>query len=183
MEQLSLTGRNKHKAPDALSNLSAVIIDGTDIRLDNAAIHGKAHVERGIRFLPSPNEVPNPRRLVVVWVTLRRAVPGLGINGLGASEFYIDVEAGLGYKNLADQVNKMDGAVRGKVLIEVLTREEHAGLGRYLRSLKSEFWENATDQVLAEWMTAEDIAAFHAHLDERQEAKKRAKEDGEHPSS
>ena len=186
MERLQLTGANRHRAPEALSNLSAVLIDGDDIRIDNGAIHGKAYVERGIRFVNDPDDVPNPRRVAAVWVTLRRAVPGLGINGLGASVMQIDAEAGVGYKHLADQVNKMDGAVKGKILLDALTPAEHRLLGAFLMAQRAELWENATEAVWAQWLTPEEFAPMKEKMDEvlqhREELRVEA-EAGEAPPS
>ncbi len=191
VERLQLTGANRHRAPDALSNLSAVLIDGEDIRIDNGAIHGKAYVERGIRFVGDPEDVPNPRRIAVVWVTLRRAVPGLGVNGLGASVMQIDADAGVGYKHLADQVNKMDGAVRGKIMLESLTQTEHRLLGAFLMAQRAELWENATEAVWAEWLTPEQYAPMKEKMDDalrhreelRIQAEAEAKQDLAPPSN
>lgn len=172
MQKLNLTGVNKHKLPDALSNLSAVLIDGKEVYIDNGAIHGKSALEKGIRFVTDPDDVPNPRRIILVWVTLRKAILGRGIHGIGASVFYIDPEAGVGYKHLADQVNKMDGAIKGRVALEVLTPEEHALLGKFLRGQREELWINATEEVWAQWLTPAEYAPLKAAAAEA--AQKRA---------
>ncbi|KUO95761.1 YwhD family protein [Ferroacidibacillus organovorans] len=155
MERLSLTGVNKHKAPDALSNLSAVLIDREGVRIDNAAIHGKSKVERGISWVSDTDDIPEPKRVALVWVTLHREILGLGIHGLAASIFYVDPEAGVGYKNLADQVNKMDAAVKGKIQLEMLTEDEMKQLGAFLMAQREELWVNATEMVWANWLTEE----------------------------
>jgi len=158
MERLQLKAVDRHKRPDALSNLSAIIIDGSEVYIDNPAIHGKSKVERGIRFSKDPDEVANPRRVALVWATLRRATLGQGINGLGASLMYIDETAQIGYKNLADQVNKMDGAVKGRVQLEVLDEREHQLLGDFLQAQRDELWANATETVWLHWLTPEQVA-------------------------
>lgn len=178
MERLQLTGANRHRTPEALSTLSAIVIDGVDIRVDNAAIHGKSWPERGIRFVRDPDEVPNPRRVVVVWVTLRRHPAGLGINGLAACTMQIDAEAGVGYKNLADQVNKMDYAVKGRILLDLLTPEEHNMLGAFLKAQRAELWENAQEAVWAQWLSPEEYAPMKERMEavetQREEIRRKA---------
>ncbi len=164
MEQLSLTGANRHNASDGLQNLSALIMEDGDLTLDNGAIHGKSRVEKNIRFVSDRDEVPNPKRCVVIWLTLRRAVAGQGIHGLAASEFYIDSAAGVGFKSLADQVNKMDSAVKGKIDLSALSKEDHHLLKRFIRNLRPELWENATEAVWQEFATSAEIAILRAKM-------------------
>ncbi len=173
MEQLSLTGANRHNASDGLQNLSALIIEDGDLTLDNGAIHGKARVEKNIRFVTDRDEVPDPKRYVVIWLTLRRAVAGQGVNGLAASEFYIDSAAGVGFKSLADQVNTMDSAVKGKIDLAALSKDEHHLLKRFIRNLRPELWENATEAVWREFATADEIEPLRA----KAEAVRQSRED------
>ncbi|MCY0876698.1 MAG: YwhD family protein [Firmicutes bacterium] len=158
MERLQLKAVDRHKRPDALANLSAIIIDGDEVYIDNAAIHGKGKFEKGIHFTKAADEVASPRRIALVWATLRRFIAGHGINGLAACVIYIDQESGIGYKNLADQVNKMDGAVKGKIMLEALNDHERTLLGSFLMAQREELWVNATPSVWEQWLTAEEYA-------------------------
>lgn len=185
MEQLSLTGANRHNAPDGLQNLSALIVEDGDLTLDNGAIHGKSRVEKNIRFVSDRDEVPNPKRYVVIWLTLRRAVAGQGVHGLAACEFYVDGAAGVGFKSLADQVNKMDSAVKGKIDLSALTQEEHHLLKRFVRNLRPELWENATEAVWREFATADEIAILQTKMNSVRQSRediRRNAEAGESPS-
>ncbi len=157
---------NKHRSPETLSNLSAVIIDKGEIYIDRGAIHGKCLAEHMIQFVSDPDDVPNPRRVTLIWTTLRRAVTGLGIHGIAASVFYIDEFAGLGYKNLADQVNKLDGAVKGKIMLDVLMPEEHRLLGWFLQNQRGQLWENAEEAVWAQWLSPVEYAPLKAPIAE-----------------
>lgn len=150
--ELGLTGQTGHGTPDELASLSAVIIDGDSIFVDNGAIHGKSRVERGIQFgAKSPDQVPDGRRVVVVWVTLKRGESGIGYGGLCASvPFSINAEAQLGYKSLPDQVNKMGDAMQGKILLDVLTPEEKARFAAFLQEFRNgELWSHTRAEVLA----------------------------------
>lgn len=158
VERLQLKAVDRHKRPDALANLSAIVIDGDEVYVDNPAIHGKGKFEKGISFIKDPDAVPNPRRVALIWATLRRGIAGHGINGLGASLVYIDDEAKVGYKSLPDQVNKMDGAVKGKIMLEALNDRERALLGTFLMAQREELWVNATEQVWQQWLSPTEYA-------------------------
>jgi hypothetical protein len=150
--ELGLTGQTGHGRPDEFASLSAVIIDGDSIFIDNGAIHGKSRVERGIQFgAKSPEQVPDGRRIIVVWVTLKRGESGIGYGGICASvPFSINADAQLGYKSLPDQVNKMGDAMQGKIQLDVLTPEEKTTLAAFLQEFRSgELWNNSRSEVLA----------------------------------
>lgn len=150
--ELNLTGQTGHGTPDEFASLSAVIMDGESIFVDNGAIHGKSRVERGIQFgAKSPDQIPNGRRVIVIWVTLKRGETGMGYGGMCASiPFSINAEAKLGYKSLPDQVNKMSAALQGKIQLDVLTTEEKARLSAFLKEFRNgELWNNTHLDVLA----------------------------------
>ena len=147
MEKLSLTGTGKHDTPDELSTLSAIVIDGETIAVDNAAIHGKGKFERKITFQRKVEDVPNGRRIELIWVTLRKRDGALGYSGVGGSSVLIDDEQGVGYKNLADQVNKMDGAMKGRIMLDDMPEQERDRLLVYMRDLRPELWEHANPEL------------------------------------
>ncbi|MDB5085998.1 MAG: hypothetical protein JWN30_2884 [Bacilli bacterium] len=149
MEKLSLTGVNKHGTPDDFAALSAVILTGDDIFLDNGAIHGKSRVERGIQFTArSPEEVAGGERIFVVWVTLKRAEAGMGYNGVCASQLIVNREAAVGYKSMPELVNKMDHAMKGKLELEILPDADRTRLGEFLKQFRGgELWACAQPGV------------------------------------
>jgi hypothetical protein len=149
MEQLGITGRSRHDTPDEFATLSAVIIDGEEVLIDNGAIHGKSRVERGISFsAKNPDEVQGGRRVAVIWVTLRRAEGGFGYSGICGSLLVINKEARIGYKSLPDQVNKMDAAMKGKIQIDVLTEKEKRLLSGFLQEFRGgDLWNNTAEDV------------------------------------
>ncbi len=145
MEKLSLSGTSKHGTDESMRGLSAVFVDGEDIFVDNGGIHGKSRIERGIRFVKSVDEVPNPRHVWGVWITLHRLQGGVqGYNGAVPFELHIDADAGVGYKSLAQQVNGMERAIKGTVDISALPEEIKQGLSEFLKSVRAELWEHAS---------------------------------------
>jgi YwhD family len=147
MEMLNLTGQNKHAKPDELSTLSSLIIDGDQVFVDNAAIHGKSRVERGIVFVKNKEEVENGRKVSVVWITLRNTGEAKGYAGLASCEMWIDEDSRQGYKNLAQHVNQMDVAVKGKVSLQTLSDEEKKRLLTFLQTFREELWVHASEDI------------------------------------
>ncbi|MCL6446507.1 MAG: YwhD family protein [Alicyclobacillus sp.] len=145
MEKLSLTGSSKHGTDDALRGLSAVLVDGSNVFVDNGAIHGKSCVERDIRFVKTVDEVPNPRTIWAFWITLHRFEAGQGYYGAMPFRLLVDSDAKLGYKSLAEEVNGMEKAVKGQVETTGVPSAVVAQVGQFLRTIRPELWTNAAE--------------------------------------
>jgi hypothetical protein len=130
-----------------LNNVSSIIIDGDKAYLDMGAMHARSEVEKRIRFSADKNEVPNGRRCWVVWVAVDRGREGAYYAGLAACEMLIDTEARRGWKILADHVNRMDAAMKRKVLVEGLNETEKYALRSCLVGHNAEWWERSPDEL------------------------------------
>lgn len=130
-----------------LSNLSSVIIDGDEAFIDLGALHAKSSVERRIRFSPNKEDVPNGRRVWVVWVAVDKGERGPYYAGVTACEMLIDSEARRGWKILADHVNKMDAALKRRIILEGLNDQERAALKTCLIEHNEEMWNNSTEEL------------------------------------
>lgn len=151
MQKLNLTGKSKHGegVDDSMRGLSAVFVDGQDVFIDNGAIHGKSQLERGITFVRKLEEVQSPRTLWVFWITLHRFEGGVqGYYGAMPFPIYLDAEAQVGYKSLAQQVNHMEKAVKGQVVLDGVPDDVKERLAAYLRSLRRELWDHAAPTFL-----------------------------------
>ncbi|MCL6631568.1 MAG: YwhD family protein [Alicyclobacillus herbarius] len=155
MELLRLTSRPKPSTDNQMRGMSAVIIDGERVFVDNGAIHAKSGVERGIRFVTNPEEVPHPRRVWICWVTLHRFDSSdgqgkvQGYYGLQVFPVDIDAKAKIGYKSLSESVNKMGYAVKGRVDIEPLPWQERVRLRNFLQGLRPDLWEHASPDFVS----------------------------------
>ncbi|MDI3328184.1 MAG: YwhD family protein [Alicyclobacillaceae bacterium] len=148
MEELSLTGRSRHDTPEGLEGLTAVVIDGDAIWVDRAALHAKSRVERGIQFSDDEARRGRGRRVAVVWVSMGRSTEGRPcLKGLAACDMWIDDESKTGYKRLAEHVNQMDRAVKGRIELGALSREQKQRLARFFAEEHGEVWE-ATDREI-----------------------------------
>ncbi|WP_276675646.1 YwhD family protein, partial [Caldibacillus debilis] len=71
-----------------LENVTPVFIDVEERRafIDMGGMHARSQVERGIKFLPNKEEVPNGKPYWLVWVTVERKEEGPYYHGVTACE-------------------------------------------------------------------------------------------------
>ena len=132
-----------------MKGLSAVLIDGGEIFIDNGAVHAKSRIERGITFVKHREDVPNPRQVLGLWVTLHRFDGEQGFYGAMPFWLLIDGDTQTGYKSLAKQVNGMDKAVRGEVELTGVPSEVLQQVALFLRELRPDLWEYAAPHFRA----------------------------------
>ena len=128
-----------------LSNVSAVIIEGEEAYIDLGALHAKSKVEKGIKFSMDKNDVPNGKKCFIVWVAADRNEQGPYYAGVASCEMLVDREARRGWKILADHVNRMDGAMKRKILLDNLDETEKTALKKLLVENNPTMWENSTE--------------------------------------
>ncbi|SDD19055.1 YwhD family protein [Paenibacillus sp. UNCCL117] len=132
-----------------LSQLSSVIIDGDEVYLDAGALHAKSKVEKGIKFLPNKDEVPEGRTCWIVWVAVDFREDGKYYAGVTSCEMTVNPEARRGWKVLADHVNRMDYALKRRILVDNLGAKEKELLRKFLIDNDSEMWERSDDALKA----------------------------------
>ncbi len=130
-----------------LSSVSSVIIDGDQAYIDDGALHAKSAVEKGIKFSTVKEDTPNGRKCWIVWVAVDRKEEGSYYAGVTACEMLVDTEARRGWKILADHVNKMDQAMKRKVIVEGLSPQEKSLLREVLIQHNAGWW-NHSDEAL-----------------------------------
>ncbi len=145
--------KSKHKGFGAgsidLNSMSPVIIDGDEVYIDVGAMHAKSKVEKGIKFSTNREDVPNGRQVWIVWVAVDRGPEGQFYGGMTACEMLIDTEARRGWKILADHVNKMDYALKRRVILDGLSKEQKAGLKQLLIETNAEWWDRSPEELKA----------------------------------
>lgn len=114
-----ISGENAYGGRGA--TLTAVVVDGDKAWFDEAALHGRTALEQQLRWVQNREEVSGGRTVNPVWVYIRPAGGGrFQYYGLVASEIVVDEEEGIGYKYLADHVNRLDKAMKGQVDLSLL---------------------------------------------------------------
>ncbi|MBP2002764.1 hypothetical protein J2Z69_003875 [Paenibacillus shirakamiensis] len=142
---------SKHKGFGAgsidLNSVSPIIIDGGEAKIDVGAMHAKSKVERGIKFSANKEDVPNGRQVWLVWVAVDRTPEGQLYGGATACEMWIDTEAKRGWKILADHVNKLDYAIKRRVMLSELGPVDKQALRTLLVSHNEEWWNRSSDEM------------------------------------
>ncbi|MDN9009257.1 YwhD family protein [Brevibacillus laterosporus] len=132
-----------------LSHVSSVIIDveENDAYIDMGAMHAKSAVERGIKFSTNKEDVPNGKPYWIVWVTIDRKEEGSYYAGVTACYMEVDREARRGYKLLVDHVNRMDAAMKRKIMVSELGEAEKAALRKLLMEHNADMWANSSEEL------------------------------------
>lgn len=146
-----VSSKKEHKGFGAgsidLNNVSPVILDQGEAYIDIGAMHAKSKIEKGIKFVTDPAEVPNGRKCWIVWVAVDRAAEGPHYGGMTACEMLVDPEARRGWKILAEHVNKLDYALKRRVILDGLDAAEKSALRELLINHNAEWWERTEDRV------------------------------------
>ena len=131
-------------APQTLMVPLLLSADGT-IRADPGAIHGRSEWEQSLRLVQRREQVPNPATAWFVWVAVELDGTNSPVRykGIAVSEFFLDLQAGVGYKSLAESVNRMDEAMRGGINLKTLSLRERSSIAGQLMALGSELWERS----------------------------------------
>lgn len=130
-----------------LSNLSSVLIDGEEARIDLGLIHAKSKVERGIKFSGDPADTSAGKEYWVVWVAIDRGEQGPYYAGAAACPMRIDREARRGWKNLAHHVNRMDDALKRRIRLDELDTTARRALKNLLQENDEAMWINSSAEL------------------------------------
>ncbi|KLV32547.1 YwhD family protein [Priestia megaterium] len=133
----------------SLENISPVFVCPSDeeVFVDIGAMHARSVVEKGIKFLPNKDEVPNGKLYWLVWVTIDRKQEGPYYAGMTACEMIVDREIRRGYKSLPEHVNKMDKSLKRRIMVEEMDNKSKALLREFLKSHNEEIWTLSNDDL------------------------------------
>ncbi|WP_143286880.1 YwhD family protein [Caenibacillus caldisaponilyticus] len=132
-----------------LDNISPIIIDPQEktATVDFGALHARSQVERRIRFTTNREDSAGGKLYWLVWLMTERGKDGPYYAGAGAAEMVINREKKRGYKILADHVNKMDKALKGKVVLDEMDVESKKILRDFLINHDKGMWERANEEL------------------------------------
>jgi hypothetical protein len=110
-------------------------------------LHAKSKVEKGIKFSINKEDVPNGRPSWIVWVAADRKEEGMYYAGVTSCDMLVDPEAKRGWKILADHVNRMDYALKRRIMLDNVGDREKAALKKLLMEYNPEMWNNSGDDL------------------------------------
>lgn len=127
---------------------TAVMIDGDTAFFNEAATHGRSPLEQGIEWMDSPDDVPNPRRIFVIWLFIKpdRATREYVYHGAVAVDMLIDDQAKKGYKRLGHHAKQLGRALQGEIDLEILDDAAKARLREALNE-HPEALANSRDEL------------------------------------
>ncbi|MEH7383846.1 YwhD family protein [Bacillus sp. JJ1521] len=133
----------------SLENISPVFvdIDDEDVFVDVGAMHARSVVEKGIKFLPNKEDVPNGKPYWLVWVTIDRKEVGPYYAGVTACYMTVDRSIRRGYKSLPEHVNKMDKSLKRHIMVDFMDDKSKKLLSNFLINHNKEIWDNSTDEL------------------------------------
>lgn len=127
--------------------LTAVVIDGTHAFFDAGALHGRSQAQQGIQFSKDAADVPEGKRVPMVFLGVRGTEPGEArYEGMIACLLLIDRAARTGWRDLTQEALAMRRVLDGDVNLDRLTADERAMLRRALEEpLGGALWANTDD--------------------------------------
>ncbi|MEH7343253.1 YwhD family protein [Bacillus sp. JJ1532] len=133
----------------SLDNVSPVIIDveAGEASIEVGALHARSPVEKGIKFLPNKEEVPNGKPYWLIWVTIDRKEDGPYYAGVTACEMTVDREIRRGYKSLPEHVNRMDKSIKRHIMVDHMDAKSKKILSDFLKNHDAGMWERSLQQL------------------------------------
>jgi hypothetical protein len=133
----------------SLDNVSPVIIDveAGEAQVDVGAMHARSVVEKGIKFLPNRDEVPDAKLYWVVWVTIDRGEEGPYYAGVTACEMTVNREIRRGYKLLPEHVNRLDKSIKRHIIVDHMDDTSKKILADYLQNHDAGMWERSAEEL------------------------------------
>lgn len=126
--------------PSCTVAVYAIVFEGEVPALDNGALHGRAHIERGIRYVEAPDAAGRGQLVSVAFVGTSGVDSGAPYHGVVAGEFWIDRATGTGHKDLAAHTNAICEVARGKIQLAGLSVAKRRALAVLLESLSPAGW-------------------------------------------
>lgn len=138
----------------SLDNVSPVFVDieEGEAFIDIGAMHARSAVEKGIKFLPNKDEVPNGKPFWLVWVTVDRGENGPYYAGVTACEMTVDREARRGYKSLPEHVNRMDKSIKRHIIVDHMDAKSKGILREFLQKHDEGMWERSEEKLKSDLM-------------------------------
>lgn len=128
------------------SLVGVVVRDGV-AKVDDAILHGRSDIERGIRFVPDRSTVDPEEIHHVVFVAMRGGEGGLRYQGACSVELLINRSLRRGYRDIAASVNRISDAVDGEVDLGTMPPEDRRALARLLEERGRDVWQRTPEEV------------------------------------
>lgn len=133
----------------SLENIAPVYINiaTQEAKLDIGGLHGKAEVEKRVKWIKDKEEAagPDAKEYFLVWIAVERAEKGPVYNGAGACYLMVNKEKRRGYKMMHEHVNSLDAAMKGRIKLDILDETSKKTLKEFLINHNEEMWNISQD--------------------------------------
>lgn len=137
----------------SLENIAPVYINinTQEAELDIGGLHGKAKVEKRVKWITDKSEAEGPgaEEYFLVWIAVERAEEGPIYNGAAACYLMVNKEKRRGYKMMHEHVNSLDDAMKGRIKLDVLDERTKETLKQFLIEHNEEMWNISHDMQQA----------------------------------
>ena len=137
----------------SLENIAPVYIniETQEAVLDIGGLHGKAEVEKRVKWIKDKTEAegPDAKEYFLVWVAVERSEEGPIYNGAGACYLMVNKEKRRGYKMMHEHINSLDDAIKGRIKLDVLDGQSKETLKHFLMNHNEEMWKISHDMQQA----------------------------------
>ncbi|GAE44993.1 hypothetical fig/282458.1.peg.581 homolog [Mesobacillus boroniphilus JCM 21738] len=122
-------------------------MDAGEAAVEVGAMHARSAVEKGIKFLPDRNEVPDAKPYWVVWVTIDRKEEGPYYAGVTACAMTVNREIRRGYKSLPEHVNRLDKSIKRHIIVAHMDEKSKRILADFLKNHDSGMWVRSEEKL------------------------------------
>lgn len=124
-------------------------IDTQEVFIDIAGLHGRAAVEKRVKWVTDIEEPKGEgqKEFWLVWVTVERTENGPVYEGVTACYEMVNKSKKRGYKLMPDHVNMMDRSMKGQIKIDMMDDESVSSLKKFLQNHNEEMWNNSTELI------------------------------------
>ena len=138
------TGVGEVMAPQTLLTALILTPEGT-ITIEPGALHGRSGIGSAIQLTKQRDQLLNAETYWLVWVAVELDPSNQPVRYTGASvsELFVDQVNKIGYKVLAEHVNRMAEALRGGVNLKTLDGRSRALIREQLAALSPEVWQRS----------------------------------------
>ena len=135
-------------APQTMATALIVSPDGS-VTLDPGVLHGRSALETRLRMAARRDEVPSPQTYRIVWVTVELDASNQPVRfkGVSVGELLADAAQQVGFKSVAQQVNRMSEAIRGEVKVDTLTPQVRQSVKQQLMAMGQGIWDRSPDSL------------------------------------
>jgi len=133
----------------SLEHMSSVIVDTDkeEVYVDMDAMHARSAIERRVKYMPNREDVPEPVKYWIVWITVEQNEHGPYYAGVAGSELLVDRPNKRAYKSMPEHVTHMEKSLKGNIIVDHMDEKSKHMLAQFLKEFNAEMWENSSEEL------------------------------------